>query len=79
MLKALELGKQARFNHSDVGLIDVVIQSKSPVGDFYSCSVTHIHMQDVNLNDYALTMQKMFQIGLDVNVFLRPQELVEYL
>lgn len=79
MTSILTTGRVAQFNHCDLGLIDVQINSKSQIENFYMGDLKVIHMQDARSSDAAQGMRKLIDAGHNVTVFIRTADLVGYL
>lgn len=79
MVEELIIGRLAQFNHRAMGLVDVRITMKMPIGNFYAGELRVIHMNDLDTSESALGMNKLIKLGHDVNVFVQVSDLVSYL
>lgn len=74
--KGLIIGQTALFNHCDMGLIDVEVMQKIPLGEFYTGKLKKIHFKEVRLEGAASDAMNLLKQGHTVHVFVRPSDLL---
>lgn len=74
----LIVGKTAVINHGDMGMIEVEIEKKLPVLDYYSARVKKVLFKEVRLKETAALTGAMLEQNKTVNILMKPHELIRY-